>query len=69
MALTSDRDEADVLFREFLEALPKNTGIIAEMIDPETGSYLGNTPQGLSHLGVIHAACALAGKKMKAFEF
>lgn len=69
MALTGDRDEADVLFREFLEALPKNTGIIAEMIDPETGSYLGNTPQGLSHLGVIHAACALAGKKMKAFEF
>ncbi|WP_029603793.1 glycoside hydrolase family 15 protein [Kozakia baliensis] len=68
LALVGLRDEATSLFDEFLSALPDNTGIMAEMIDPETGRYLGNTPQGLSHLGVIHAACALAGKSIRAFE-
>ena len=68
LALLGEKKEAEALFADFLDALPKNTGIIAEMIDPQTGSYLGNTPQGLSHLGIVHAACALAGNKMKAFD-
>ncbi|MDL2171608.1 MULTISPECIES: glycoside hydrolase family 15 protein [Asaia] len=66
--LLGEKDEAERLYGSFLERLPSNTGIMAEMINPETGMYLGNTPQGLSHLGVIHAACALAGNRMKAFD-
>ncbi|NVN04838.1 glycoside hydrolase family 15 protein [Asaia spathodeae] len=68
LALLGEKEEADALFAEFLARLPRNTGVIAEMIDPQTGMYLGNTPQGLSHLGVVHAACALAGNRMKAFD-
>ncbi|GBQ14038.1 glycoside hydrolase family 15 protein [Swaminathania salitolerans] len=68
LALLGRKDEAETMFAAFLEALPKNTGTIAEMIDPDTGMYLGNTPQGLSHLGIVHAACALAGDRMKAFD-
>jgi len=68
LALLGEKKEAEALFADFLAGLPKNTGIIAEMLDPHTGMYLGNTPQGLSHLGVVHAACALAGNKMRAFD-
>jgi GH15 family glucan-1,4-alpha-glucosidase len=37
-----------------------NLGILAEQIDPADGSYLGNIPQGLSHLALINAAHAIA---------
>ena len=53
--------EAATLFDDALARLPPNTGTLAEMIDPATGDHLGNTPQGLSHLALIEAACALTG--------
>lgn len=68
LTLLGHRKEAEKLFEDFLDALPQNCGIIAEMIDPATGQYLGNTPQGLSHLGIIHAACALAGRFQQTFN-
>ena len=55
------RPEALALFDEILARLPPNTGTLAEMIDPATGEHLGNTPQGLSHLALVHAACTLVG--------
>jgi len=58
--LLGRKQEAHTLFEDILTALPKNTGTLAEMIDPHDNSHLGNTPQGLSHLTLVHAACTLA---------
>jgi len=59
------RDEAGRLMSELIQSLPAGVGIMSEMVDPATGDYLGNTPQGLSHLALIHAACTLAGDQAR----
>ncbi|WP_438345322.1 glycoside hydrolase family 15 protein [Methylorubrum populi] len=55
--------EAEDVFTGTLRALPEGVGILSEMVDPQTGDFLGNTPQGLSHLALIHAACTLRGDR------
>ena len=35
-------------------------GLLAEQVDPTSGELLGNFPQVFSHLGLVHAATALA---------
>ncbi len=57
------REEAEALMDEALRALPSGAGVMSEMVDVKTGDYLGNLPQGLSHLALIHAAMSLDGDR------
>lgn len=52
------QDEARTLWHE-LAGYASDLGLFAEEIDPSSGAFLGNMPQGLSHLAVINAAVQL----------
>ncbi len=58
-AALGQKDEARVALKGLEQALARGHGILAEMVDPETGGFLGNLPQGLSHLAHIMALSVL----------
>ncbi len=62
-ALLGERAKAVAQMDALLEACSGNLGLLHEQIDPKTGAALGNVPQALSHLALIHAACALSGEQ------
>ena len=64
-AILGQHEVAQAAFDAATEALDSHgAGLYAEMIDPKTGHYLGNMPQGLTHLAVIQAAATLAGEEL-----
>jgi GH15 family glucan-1,4-alpha-glucosidase len=58
LALNGRYDEACGLFDDLCRR-PNELGLLPEEIDPESGRFLGNYPQGFSHIALINAAATL----------
>jgi GH15 family glucan-1,4-alpha-glucosidase len=58
--LIGRKEDARVLFDRLLR-LRNDVGLLAEEYDPVDKRMLGNFPQALSHIALVHAAFAMSG--------
>lgn len=58
-ALLGEQNLAVEQMDALLAATSGNLGLLHEQMDPGTGAMLGNMPQALSHLALVHAALAV----------
>jgi GH15 family glucan-1,4-alpha-glucosidase len=59
--LMGRKDEAKQMFHRLL-ALRNDVGLLSEEYDPVAKRMLGNFPQALSHIALVHAAFAISGQ-------
>ncbi len=59
--LIGRKDEARSMFDRLL-ALRNDVGLLSEEYDPKAKRMLGNFPQALSHIAMVHAAFTLSGQ-------
>lgn len=59
--LLGDQAKAKRTLDDALAALEGGSGTLAEMVDPHSHAWLGNVPQGLSHLAAVHGILTVTG--------
>jgi GH15 family glucan-1,4-alpha-glucosidase len=59
--LIGRQTDAETYFEKLL-ALRNDVGLLSEEYDPATKRMLGNFPQALTHIALIHAAFTLSGQ-------
>ncbi|HET6248041.1 MAG TPA: glycoside hydrolase family 15 protein [Tepidisphaeraceae bacterium] len=60
LALLGRREEAEQMFERLL-ALRNDVGLLSEEYNPKSARLLGNFPQAISHVGLVHSARILYG--------
>ena len=58
LACVGRQEEAEALMDQLVEQV-NDVGVLSEMIEPSDGSFVGNLPQGLSHLALVTAAITI----------
>jgi len=48
-------EEAQRLFERVI-SLSNHVGLFSEMVEPQSGEFLGNYPQAFTHIALIHTA-------------